>query len=126
MNKLQFPLLNNANKDSTKDITKNSVKDTAKDSTIRPKFKLHDNHLKASSISLYNCKEGVLDNWDDDFDINDRASKTVDSSSFTITPGILIFIYIVIFISIFYSLNLKIIIIHIFQDKTYNYINIYV
>ncbi|KAG4105456.1 hypothetical protein H8356DRAFT_1027706 [Neocallimastix lanati (nom. inval.)] len=87
MNKLQFPLLNNANKDSTKDITKNSVKDTAKDSTIRPKFKLHDNHLKASSISLYNCKEGVLDNWDDDFDINDRASKTVDSSSFTITPG---------------------------------------
>lgn len=87
MNKLQFPLLN-------KNASKNDIKDSPKnDNTIRPKPKIQESQatFKASSISLYNCKEGVLDNWDDDFDMDDDDddSKIGDSSmSFTITPGI--------------------------------------
>jgi len=42
-------------------------------------------------VSLFNCKEGVLENWDDDFNLDgddDDDSKIGDSSlSFTITPG---------------------------------------
>jgi len=96
INKLQFPLIKNK---SSKEDNKNNKEN--KENTIKPKKKINETGatLKASSISLFNCKEGVLENWDDDFDIGDEKSHTYDSSvSFTITPGIYCYIYIYIYI----------------------------
>ncbi|ORX54202.1 Pkinase-domain-containing protein [Piromyces finnis] len=82
MNKLQFPqIINNTS-------NKGEIKD--KENTIKPKKILVDTEasIRASSISLYNCKEGVLENWDDDFDVEDEESQLCDSSvTYTITPG---------------------------------------
>jgi len=80
MNKLQFQINNNAS-------SKEGDKD--KENTIKPKSFLSETEssLKASSISLYNCKEGVLESWDDDFDVEDEESQLDSSMSYTITPG---------------------------------------
>jgi len=113
MNKLQFPQMvkNNSNKEDIKNDGENKENKEDKDNKeskeneenkenkentikLKPRIGETTSVFKASSVSLYNCKEGVLENWDGDFDINDdEQSHTYDSyASFTITPGIYYFI----------------------------------
>ncbi|ORX81745.1 Pkinase-domain-containing protein [Anaeromyces robustus] len=93
INKLQIPQILNQKINNNDTNSKMDKDNNNKEITIRPKSKLSigetEPTLKASSISLYSCKEGVLENWEDDFDMEDEESKLCDSSaaSFTITPG---------------------------------------